>query len=56
MKEPAETVVIYDPAREYLPYWYRPDRGDVILDPTDARTWAWDSADEESTAVDSLPP
>ena len=50
----SETGVIYDPAREYLPVWYRPERGDVILDPTDARTWAWDSADEVRTPVESM--
>lgn len=41
-----ETAIVYDPAREYLPQFLNPDRGDVILNPLDARMPYWNAADE----------
>jgi hypothetical protein len=41
-----ETAIVYDPAREYLPEFYDPDRGDVILNPLDARMPYWSPSDE----------
>jgi energy-coupling factor transporter ATP-binding protein EcfA2 len=41
-----ETAIIYDPAREYLPEFYDPDRDDVILNPLDARMPHWSPSDE----------
>ncbi|MGH9350749.1 MAG: type IV secretion system DNA-binding domain-containing protein, partial [Terriglobia bacterium] len=38
--------MFYDPAREYLPQFLNPDRGDVILNPLDARMPYWAPADE----------
>ncbi|MBV9082697.1 MAG: type IV secretion system DNA-binding domain-containing protein [Acidobacteriaceae bacterium] len=41
-----ETCVIYDPHREFITRYYRPDRGDVILNSTDARCAHWDPSYE----------
>ncbi|MGH9455278.1 MAG: type IV secretion system DNA-binding domain-containing protein, partial [Terriglobia bacterium] len=41
-----ETAIVYDPAREYLPQFLNPDRGDVILNPLDARMPYWNPSDE----------
>jgi hypothetical protein len=41
-----DTAIIYDPAREYTPQFYRPARGDVILNPLDARSPTWRPGDE----------
>lgn len=49
-----ESCVVYDPHREYIRRYYKPDRGDVILG-LDDRAAAWNPSDEidwssESTA------
>ncbi len=36
-----ETAVVLDPECEYVPEFYRPERGDLILNPLDARCPAW---------------
>lgn len=41
-----ETCVIYDPHREFITRYYRPERGDVILNSTDARCAHWDPSYE----------
>jgi hypothetical protein len=41
-----ETAIVYDPALEYTPQFFDPDRGDAILNPLDARTPFWTPADE----------
>jgi len=41
-----ETAIIYDPALEYTPQFFDPDRGDAILNPLDRRTPFWTPADE----------
>jgi predicted NACHT family NTPase len=38
VRQPAEAVVIYDPACEFIKRHYRPERGDVILNPLDIRS------------------
>ncbi|HEX4650214.1 MAG TPA: type IV secretion system DNA-binding domain-containing protein [Granulicella sp.] len=35
--ERGETAIVYDPKMEYLPQFYNPGRGDVILNPLDER-------------------
>jgi hypothetical protein len=35
--ERRETAIVYDPALEYTPQFYQPSRGDLILNPLDAR-------------------
>lgn len=37
----SETAVIYDPACEFVKVHYRPERGDVILNPLDHRSPFW---------------
>jgi energy-coupling factor transporter ATP-binding protein EcfA2 len=46
VRDRKETAIVYDPAREYLPEFYDPDRGDVILNPLDARMPYWSPSDE----------
>lgn len=41
-----ETAIVYDPAREYLPQFLNPDRGDAVLNPLDARMPQWNPSDE----------
>ena len=36
-----DTAIVYDPALEYTPQFYTPERGDVILNPLDARSPSW---------------
>ncbi|HUA36029.1 MAG TPA: type IV secretion system DNA-binding domain-containing protein [Candidatus Binataceae bacterium] len=36
-----ETAVVLDPECEYVPEFYQPQRGDVILNPLDARSPSW---------------
>jgi len=44
--ERGETAIVYDPAREFLPQFLAPDRGDMILNPLDARMPYWNPSDE----------
>jgi Type IV secretion-system coupling protein DNA-binding domain len=44
-----ETAIVYDPAMEFTPEFYSPERGDLILNPLDMRCPYWDIADEVST-------
>jgi hypothetical protein len=37
VEERGETAIVYHPALEYTPQFYEPGRGDVILNPLDAR-------------------
>jgi type IV secretory pathway TraG/TraD family ATPase VirD4 len=41
-----DTAIVYDPALEYTPQFYSPERGDVILNPLDARSPYWSPGDE----------
>jgi hypothetical protein len=41
-----EAAIVYDPAREYLPQFFNEGRGDVVLNPLDARMPYWGPADE----------
>jgi type IV secretory pathway TraG/TraD family ATPase VirD4 len=57
-----EIAIVYDPAREYTPQFYAPERGDIILNPLDARSPTWHPGDEirhhaeARTLADSLFP
>lgn len=50
-RQPAEAVVIYDPACEFVKRHYSEQRGDVILNPVDKRSPYWSPAVE----LESLP-
>jgi len=49
-----ETAIVYDPAMEYVTRFYRPDRGDIILNPVDARCPYWKPGDEILSDVEAL--
>jgi hypothetical protein len=49
-----ESMVILDVDGAYLKTWWKPERGDVILNPGDPRTWAWDSADEVRDPLEAM--
>src|SRR5256712_1899142 len=46
LEDRGETAIVYDPALEYTPQFYTPERGDVILNPLDARSPYWCPGDE----------
>ncbi len=46
VEERGETAIVYDPALEYTPQFYEPDRGDMVLNPVDARMPYWSPCDE----------
>jgi type IV secretory pathway TraG/TraD family ATPase VirD4 len=41
-----DTAIVCDPALEYASQFYAPERGDVILNPLDARAPCWNPGDE----------
>ncbi len=49
-----DTAIIYDPALEYTPQFYTPERGDVILNPIDARAPYWSPGDELRHEAEAL--
>lgn len=51
-RQPAEAVVIYDPAAEFIKRHYSHSRGDVILNPTDQRSPYWSPSVELHTLTD----
>jgi len=52
--ERGEAAIVYDPAMEYLPQFYRESRGDVILNPLDARCPFWTPGDEVPHEAEAL--
>ncbi len=48
-----ETAIVYDPAGEFIQRFYREDRGDVILNPLDARSSYWSPAAELKNAAEA---
>jgi hypothetical protein len=52
--ERGETAIVYDPAIEYLPQFYDPKRGDVILNPLDVRCPYWTPSDEVLHPAEAL--
>jgi hypothetical protein len=49
-----ETAVVYDPTMDYVTKFYEPERGDVILNPVDARCPYWKPGDEVLSDVEAL--
>lgn len=41
-----QTAIVYDPAREYVERFYSAERGDIILNPLDARSPYWNPGEE----------
>lgn len=52
--ERGETAIVYDPALEYTPQFFNPARGDLILNPLDARCPYWSPADEVLHEAEAL--
>src|SRR2546425_684771 len=48
-----DTAIVYDPALEYMPKFYKPDRGDIILNPIDQRMPYWSPSDELTHITES---
>lgn len=46
IEDRGETAIIYDPALDYTPEFYSPERGDAILNPLDARMPYWSPGEE----------
>jgi hypothetical protein len=46
IEERGETAIVYDPALDYTSEFYRPERGDAILNPLDQRMPYWSPGDE----------
>jgi Type IV secretion-system coupling protein DNA-binding domain len=49
-----DTAIVYDPALEYTAQFYTPARGDLILNPLDARCPCWTPADEVRHEAEAL--
>ena len=54
LEDRGDTAIVYDPALEYTPQFYTPDRGDVILNPIDARSPYWSPGDELRHEAEAL--
>jgi Type IV secretion-system coupling protein DNA-binding domain len=48
-----DTAIVYDPALEYTPKFYKPERGDIILNPIDQRMPYWSLSDEMTHITES---
>ena len=46
VKERGDTAIVYDPAMDFVGEFYSPERGDLILNPLDARCPYWSLPDE----------
>jgi type IV secretory pathway TraG/TraD family ATPase VirD4 len=54
IEERGEAAIIYDPKREFLPQFYEPERGDIILNPLDERCPFWNFSDEVLHPAEAL--
>jgi Type IV secretion-system coupling protein DNA-binding domain len=54
IEERGESAIIYDPALEYVTEFYKASRGDIILNPLDARMPYWSPADEIRHEAEAL--
>jgi type IV secretory pathway TraG/TraD family ATPase VirD4 len=54
LEDRGDTAIVYDPALEYTPQFYTPERGDVVLNPLDARAPYWSPGDELRHEAEAL--
>ena len=56
IEERDETAIVYDPASpaDYMPYFFTPSRGDLVLNPLDQRMPFWTPSDEIRDGIDAL--
>ncbi|MGB6474085.1 MAG: type IV secretion system DNA-binding domain-containing protein [Candidatus Sulfotelmatobacter sp.] len=52
--ERGETAIVYDPALEHTPQFFNPARGDLILNPLDARCPYWSPSGEVMHEAEAL--
>jgi type IV secretory pathway TraG/TraD family ATPase VirD4 len=48
-----EPALVYDTSGEFIAHYYRPERGDIILNPFDARCAFWSPFDEIAHPADA---
>ena len=46
VQQRGESAIVYDPAMDFVGEFYSPERGDLILNPLDARCPYWSLGDE----------
>jgi hypothetical protein len=54
VSERGEAAIVYDPALEYTPQFFNAARGDLVLNPLDARCPYWSPADEVIHEAEAL--
>lgn len=54
IEERGETAIVYDPALDYTPDFYTPERGDAILNPLDVRMPYWSPGEELKHDAEAL--
>jgi hypothetical protein len=54
IEDRGDTAIVYDPALEYTPQFYTPERGDLILNPLDTRCPYWSPGDELQHGAEAL--
>jgi type IV secretory pathway TraG/TraD family ATPase VirD4 len=54
LEDRGDSAIVYDPALEYTPQFYTPERGDVILNPLDTRSPYWSPGDELRHEAEAL--
>ena len=54
IEERGESAIVYDPALEYTPQFFNSARGDLILNPLDARCPYWSPSDEVLHEAEAL--
>jgi type IV secretion system coupling TraD/TrwB family protein len=52
--ERGEMAIVYDPALEYTPEFFSPERGDILLNPLDRRMPYWSPGDELQHPAEAL--
>jgi hypothetical protein len=54
IEERGETAIVYDPALDYTSEFYKPERGDAILNPLDQRMPYWSPGEEVLHPAEAL--
>ena len=54
VQERGETAIVYDAALDYTPEFYKPERGDMILNPLDQRMPYWSPGEELPHPAEAL--
>ncbi|MBS1813868.1 MAG: type IV secretion system DNA-binding domain-containing protein [Acidobacteria bacterium] len=46
VEDRGESAIVYDPAMDFVGEFYKPERGDLVLNPLDSRCPSWNLSDE----------